>query len=146
MEILGTSAACFPVDEDLLNFNLEGEGEEEDLTISKGASASSSSVAAAVFGRGPFPVSSTPVMSVGRVQVWLGRVWLSGCISVLSGCDSVGEFESTRTVGSNSPARLTLFCWICEYRDFVVWTDLPLETLGRCFNWGVFWGNRVHLL
>lgn len=66
MEILDKAGACFTVDDDLLNFNLEGENEEEDLTIFKGASASSTSletpsaaVAAAVFGRGalsvPFP-------------------------------------------------------------------------------------------
>lgn len=70
MEILDSAGACFTVDDDLLNFNLEGEGEEEGaLTIFKGASASSSSLettnaaAAAPFARGalttPFPVSST---------------------------------------------------------------------------------------
>ncbi|KAK4421677.1 GATA transcription factor 1 [Sesamum alatum] len=45
MEILDTAEACFMVDDDLLNFTLEGEGEEEEeTTISKGASASSSSL------------------------------------------------------------------------------------------------------
>ncbi|KAI3459600.1 hypothetical protein Pfo_016263 [Paulownia fortunei] len=45
MEILDTTEACFVVDDDLLNFTLEGEGEEEeDPTIFKGASASSSSL------------------------------------------------------------------------------------------------------
>ncbi|KAK6145887.1 hypothetical protein DH2020_019756 [Rehmannia glutinosa] len=67
MEILDTTAACFVVDDDLLNFTLDGEGDdEEDLTVSKGGSASSSSLessnpaaATAVFGRetrtGSFP-------------------------------------------------------------------------------------------
>ncbi|KAH6778119.1 hypothetical protein C2S52_006371 [Perilla frutescens var. hirtella] len=71
MEILNTTGACFTVDEDLLNFNLEGEGEgegEDDVTIFKGSSASSTSAnptaaaaaaASVAFGRGalsvPFP-------------------------------------------------------------------------------------------
>ncbi|KAK6122944.1 hypothetical protein DH2020_043321 [Rehmannia glutinosa] len=45
MEILDTTAACFVVDDDLLNFTLDGEGDdEEDLTVSKGGSTSSSSL------------------------------------------------------------------------------------------------------
>lgn len=70
MEILNTAESCFLVDDDLLNFTLEGENVEEEETISKGASQSSSSlqtsnaaVAAAGFSRGnlggSFPVSFT---------------------------------------------------------------------------------------
>ncbi|KAL0414142.1 UNVERIFIED_CONTAM: GATA transcription factor 1 [Sesamum radiatum] len=45
MEILDATAACFVVDDELLNFTLDGEGEEDELTktMFKGCSASSSS-------------------------------------------------------------------------------------------------------
>ncbi|KAL0349090.1 UNVERIFIED_CONTAM: GATA transcription factor 1 [Sesamum angustifolium] len=45
MEILDATAACFVVDDELLNFTLDGEGEDDEVTktILKGCSASSSS-------------------------------------------------------------------------------------------------------
>ncbi|PIN08141.1 hypothetical protein CDL12_19286 [Handroanthus impetiginosus] len=58
MDILDTAGGCFVVDDDLLNFNLEGEVEEDEdpKSIFKGASASSSSsnpsMATAVLGHG----------------------------------------------------------------------------------------------
>lgn len=115
MEILDPSAACFTVDEDLLNFNLDAEGEGEDSTIFKGAAAASSSslgtpghaVAAAVFGRsGPFPVSSTllcylrvswpsPVLLPFRVgRTGVSRLgWLCPSFRVESGRLVVGQIS-----------------------------------------------------
>lgn len=159
MEILDTTAACFSVDEDLLNFDLDAEGEEEDSTIFKGAAAVSSSslgnpghaVAAAVFGRSvPFPpVSSTllcylrpgPPVTRASPVLFPFRVGRTG-VTRSATLSRLGWLCPGRlVVGSNFPARLNRLWWICVNGVTFVYVDeFALRNPRACaVNGGVVW-------